>query len=151
MPSTSPGQQLNMFKVKGDCAAGSQPEAAPSGRRGLGGDRQLDGFVLRQDQFTLAAGRQLQHQLTSPGFPRERRPERTEAGFRTTRDNQELAGAVLADCPVGFYAAASRLPRRATRAREQTIRLIVADENLLVRLPAQAAFELEGHGHEVPE
>ena len=40
--------------------------------------------------------------------------------------------------------AGSRLPRLAARAGEQAICLVIADEDFLRRVPAQAAFELEG-------
>jgi hypothetical protein len=65
-PRRSDKTLLHVLKAKGDCVAGRQFETAMSGWRGAGSDRQLDGLVLRQNQLSLAAGRQLQYQLALP-------------------------------------------------------------------------------------
>src|ERR1035437_9661448 len=58
---------LHVFEPKRDSAAWSQLEAAMSGRRGAGRG-QVNVLVLGQNQFPLASGRQLQHQLALAGL-----------------------------------------------------------------------------------
>ena len=58
---------LHVFEPKCDSAAWSQLEAAMSGRRGAGRG-QVNVLVLWQNQFPVASGRQLQHQLALAGL-----------------------------------------------------------------------------------
>ena len=54
-------------------------------------------------------------------------------------------------CQPHVPAADSGLPRLATGAGEQAVGLIISDEDLLRRVPTQAAFELVGNGHQMAQ